>query len=268
MHIVQFDARQKIEHIRLYWDQGSLLKQVDVIGARAKNWPIRDGKDQIRLITKTSTGDQNAAPGTSYSSHAPAASFSRRSTQSSTNEVSANSRSRGSTASATGDPHATLSLFAPRDVNAEPEDSRRSGAPSYARASSAKPPSRDLTDILAAPEDGGPDSPQGRSRSPSKAGSQKNYSRIRLFDHDGPEEAPSPAKETKKYNHFEFGNGEEAAKAKANANGKHQAQWGFEDFVTPDKVKSKPRNPDMRTMSWEDPEEVSHAVEPIVFSAY
>ena len=49
--MVHFDDEQKIVQIRMYWDQGALLKQIDVIGARARNWPIRDGKDQTRLIS-------------------------------------------------------------------------------------------------------------------------------------------------------------------------------------------------------------------------
>ena len=40
--MVHFDKSGKITQIRQYWDQGSLLKQIDVIGARSRNWPIRD----------------------------------------------------------------------------------------------------------------------------------------------------------------------------------------------------------------------------------
>jgi hypothetical protein len=62
---------------------------------------------------------------------------------------------------------------------------------------------------------------------------------------------------TKRYNHFEFGDGEEASETgKPTRNVKHQSQWNFEDFVTPDKPRMKVRTQDKRTMSWEDTEEV------------
>jgi hypothetical protein len=206
--------------------------------------------DQIRLIARSATAEQAVAPEPS---------FSRRSTKSS-DEVVINARSRGSTTSATGDPHASLSLFAPRDPNAE-EDGGRFNGPSYARASSAKPPTRNLTDILGGPEDRAPDTPgpQIRSRSPAKGGASKNYGRIRLFDGQEPTDT-SPERgiktHSKKYNHFDFGDGEEAgADGKSNRNVKHQSQWNFEDFVTPDKPRTKARTQDKRTMKWDDVEE-------------
>lgn len=247
---MQFDANQKISQIRLYWDQGSLLKQVEVIGSRSRNWPIRDGKDQVKLIARSATSEQTATD---------APSFSRRSTKSS-DEVVINPRSRGSTTSATGDPHASLSLFAPRDVTAE-EDDYRSAGPSYARASSAKPPTRNLTDILGGQDERGHGTPSHvRSSSPAKAGASKNYGPIRLFD-EQETSGTSPERGTKgnvkRQNHFEFGDGEEAAApAKPARNIKHQSQWNFEDFVTPDKPKPKVRTQDKRTMSWEETEGV------------
>ena len=47
---MHFDSADKITQIRQYWDQGSLLKQIDVIGARSRNWPIREGSEQAKLI--------------------------------------------------------------------------------------------------------------------------------------------------------------------------------------------------------------------------
>jgi hypothetical protein len=143
-------------------------------------------------------------------------------------------------------------------VNADEDDYRNNG-PSYARASSAKPPTRNLTDILAAPEEGTPS--HKRSSSPAKAGANKNYGPIRLFDDKEPT-GTSPERGTKgntqRYNHFEFGDGEEASDAgKPTRNVKHQSQWNFEDFVTPDKPRVKVRTQDKRTMSWEDTEQVS-----------
>lgn len=49
-HFVSFTANLKIKQIRLSWDQGSLLKGIDIIGKTGRNWPIYEGKDQIKLI--------------------------------------------------------------------------------------------------------------------------------------------------------------------------------------------------------------------------
>lgn len=40
--------------MRIYWDQASLLKEIEVIGARGKNWPIRAGAEQVRLLKTAS----------------------------------------------------------------------------------------------------------------------------------------------------------------------------------------------------------------------
>lgn len=60
IHIVHFDTEQQIKQIRIHWDQASLLRQVEVIGARGRAWPIRDGKDQIRLL-KTAEAERSTA---------------------------------------------------------------------------------------------------------------------------------------------------------------------------------------------------------------
>jgi hypothetical protein len=119
-----------------------------------------------------------------------------------------------------------------------------------------------LTDILGGSEERVPSTPAAHVRSPSpvKAGANKNYGPIRLFDNQEPtDKSPERGTKTnaKKYNHFEFGDGEEAQGDKASRNMKHQSQWNFEDFVTPDKPRPKVRTAqDKRTMSWEDTEEV------------
>lgn len=104
--MVHFDSSQKIQQIRLYWDQGSLLKHVDVIGGRARNWPIHDGKDQAKLIATSVTGTtQSAGPG-------------RPSTQAARDPdevvITTNNttKPRSQSKNVTRDPHASLSLFA------------------------------------------------------------------------------------------------------------------------------------------------------------
>ena len=99
VHIVHFDSADKITQIRQYWDQGSLLKQIDVIGARSRNWPIREGSEQAKLIKSSA---QVAQPDSAPSSRPSTATRGA-------DEVSI--RSRGSTNNAMNDPHASLSLF-------------------------------------------------------------------------------------------------------------------------------------------------------------
>lgn len=136
MHIVNFDADQKIRQIRLYWDQGSLLKQIDVIGARARNWPIRDGKDQARLIESSAglTGEPDAA----------ASSRPRTGSQAQNGAANSGRPHSNSIISATGDPHASLSLFQPRPASPE-----RSFPATIERRTSAKPPPRDYGELFA-----------------------------------------------------------------------------------------------------------------------
>jgi hypothetical protein len=43
----------KIRSIRVYWDQATVLKQLEIVGARGRGWPITDGTTQIDLISKT-----------------------------------------------------------------------------------------------------------------------------------------------------------------------------------------------------------------------
>lgn len=159
MHIVHFDSNQKIQQIRLYWDQGSLLKLVDVIGARARNWPIRDGKDQARLIASSvagmtqSNGFSRPSTATSDSSRDP-------------NEAGVTNKPRSESKNVTRDPHASLALFAPR------EEDEESSQPTIARASkaqSANPPPRDYHDLFVGNySDTSPQPSKPRDMSPTK----------------------------------------------------------------------------------------------------
>lgn len=271
IHIVHFDQEQKISQIRLYWDQGSLLKLVDVIGARARNWPIRDGKDQARLI---------ATSAATFAQPSSAAS-SRRSTTTSggadrvvINERPTSSASR--TSNAMNDPHATLALFQPRDVN---QEGSYSSKPAVQRAQSAKPPPRNLNelfvgDISPSTENGNP--AQTPQKNFAKAGGGRNFQSNRLFDNtqeERPEQTPMSIKtHAKKYDHFEFddGEGDQATPkvrdtARPETRSKHQSQWDFQDFVTPDKVGTKVLPNNARHFGWSDDEaETSPVRRPVV----
>ena len=236
--MVHFDASSKIQQIRLYWDQGSLLKLVDVIGSRGRNWPIKDGKEQIRLITSTASATSMEAPikqmGDMSIPHTP------RPKKNPTN-----------------DPHTSLSLFDPRDETEAPE----LASPSIAPRASAKPPPRDYQELFVG--NGSDQSPAASERtvSPSKsnhiapkAGAGKNYHPSRLFDVEEPELSVngSPTKSPEKYlsphpskyNHFEFDDSHHEPTpqpAKPRQKTKHQSLWDFEDFATSAKITQKER---------------------------
>ena len=144
------------------------------------------------------------------------------------------------------------------------------------KAQSAKPPPRDYHDLFVGeqspetPQDGPPSPKKESLMSPpvgAKGGAGKSYKPSRLFDteENNPSTPKSPEKgnymkpHPMKYNHFEFGNGDDAPALKADRpKTKHQSQWDFEDFVTPQKphVKSRPGNQDKRHFGWEDDEPI------------
>jgi hypothetical protein len=229
-----------------------LLKQLNVIGSRGRNWPLHDGKDQLRLISS------------SAASVGPGEAASRRSTVSrgSNNDVRSHS---SSITSATGD-RRELSLFQPRE-EAEQLTPKKNG-PLVAPRISAKPPTRNLTDILSGTENEMPPpaTPSERPRSPRKdsnegaprIGATKNYHPIRLFEDEDTDQF-NPEKSVKtnpnKYKHFEFGNGEGAVPIKnLNDRAKHSSQWDFADFSTPAKPKVQVRTQDSRNFGWSEDE--------------
>lgn len=264
MHIVSFDDQGKIAQIRQSWDQGALLKAVEVIGRSGRNWPIRDHTEQLRALTTCIKSPDVAI--------ASADSFDAR------------SRSRGSS-NAMRDPHASLELFASRE--------QREQAPERVVSPYAgtRPRERSITQILGEESDDEEGSAtRGRSQSPSKAiapkaGAGKNYKPNRLFTEeeedeetpgrgrsmpvapkaggkkfqpnrlfDAEQESPEPdtppnskAKTDRvrrphptKYNHFEFGDPEDPPKIdpatdRSRSRSKHDSSWSFDDFVTPQK---------------------------------
>lgn len=284
---------------------------MDVIGSRARNWPIRDGKDQARLIASSSAvASQNNVPNrTDARNGLP--------TQ---NEKSTTNKSITSGKNVTGDPHASLSLFTSQDTSRETSHHPAAVAP----RASAKPPPRDYRDLFASNEsdslpaenvsvsspqkenkgqkaqsskppprdyhelfvgnesDASPvakskqASPQKENRPTtpgaiaSKGGAGKNFQPSRLFENENPQPGtPGTPVESgekfikphpKKYNHFELGEGnEDGGTGRAiptRPKTKHQSQWDFEDFNTPEKVPQKIRGQDVRHFGWSDDEPI------------
>lgn len=276
IHIVSFDAQGKIAQIRQSWDQGALLKQIDVIGRSGRNWPIRDGADQTKLIATAVGITKEIAANAAPSKALPV-------------------RSRGSSETVKRDPHASLDLFAPRE---ELESATANVISPYA---GVRPRQRDISEILSM--DGSDETPRAvispyagrrprqrsfteiigddddeeydettdtsydgtssrvRSRSPSrviapKAGAAKKFQPVRLFqtddsadvdvEDDSPDDGKKPQRfyrpNPKKYDHFDFADGSDpqdapqsGASLEAVGKSKHDSQWSFDDFVTPQK---------------------------------
>lgn len=236
VHVVGFDADGRIAQIRLYWDQGTLLKQVEAIGRTGRNWPIREGKKLVEAVKASVNAAGQASNGSAGSS------------KRNQHDVVVNQHKREESVSAMRDPHASLSLFAPRDPN---EDTGSSyNGPKVAPRPSAKPAPRDYGDLFV-----GEETPKNSTRSSSptkiegravKAGAGKNNIGNRLFDEDESAGHGTPlGKKTyqQKYNHFAFGNGEDApSDSRPSSNKdkrKSQATFSFEDFATPPKVTEK-----------------------------
>ena len=251
--MVHFDNEQKISQIRLYWDQGSLLKQVEVMGRSAKNWPIRDGKDQARLIASSASA--------LVRSGAPTASSRRSNASRGQDDVTITERpttgrsSRSSTTNAMNDPHASLSLFERREESEDiPVPSSR---PIAQRVQSAKPPPREYSELFVGENVA---SPSPGDRIPKKNGGGKSFKANRLFDDEETVPTPMSVKtSTKKYNHFDFGEGEDAeatpkVRESRQVKSKHQSQWDFDDFVTPEKTKPKVLGQAVRHFGWSDDE--------------
>jgi hypothetical protein len=241
--MVTFDASGKIIQVRQNWDQGSLLKLIDVIGKTGRNWPIQDGKDQIKLIT-SSVKSAGKSPIEGARPPDP-------------KEII--NKLRENSTNVTRDPHASLSLFAPRDQNVE-----NSLPAVVAPRASAKPPPRDYSELFVGNDSDNPPSTaaspvnkatRDQTESPSKfsagiapkGGAGRNYQPIRLFETDENSPVrPSPERDQfyrpnpKKYQHFDLADSsdpQDAPKpAPAPVKTKHGSQWTFDDFMTPDKV--------------------------------
>ncbi|KAL7786192.1 hypothetical protein V8C37DRAFT_392836 [Trichoderma ceciliae] len=245
MHIVTFDDDGKISQIRQQWDQGSLLKQLEIIGKSGRNWPIKDGREQLSLI-QSCIKSSGFVPAQAQNGNA------------------ANAKSRNSSTNIMRDPHASLHLFGSREEaeNAEPSNV----VSPYA---GQKPKQRAFTDILTDEPQHWDDDAKRRSMSPAKIGAGKNVQPIRIFDgqqhpeEDSDDEQKPPQyirAHPSKYQHFALGDGsEESEDSQSNATAssaaaprgksKHDSQWSFEDFTTP--VRAKPArgqgsNPDAR----------------------
>ncbi|CAK7266155.1 hypothetical protein SEPCBS119000_001882 [Sporothrix epigloea] len=278
IHFVLFDAEGRITQIRQSWDQGALLKQIDVIGKSGRNWPISDAAEQAKLIAAAVT-----ASGSSGTKVAPVVT-----------NATLPVRQRGM--SGVRDPHASLELFVPReemealstavvapyagvrphqrdvtDILRDTPSADDVAAAVVSPFAGSRPHQRSFSDILGdeADEEADNDLTEGspsargrvsraRSRSPTKtiapkAGSHKNFQAPRLFEADEAAatavDSNSPTGERfyrpdpKRYDHFDFADGSDPQDAPRAGTAfddlpktKHNSQWSFEDFTTPQKA--------------------------------
>ncbi|KAF7594955.1 hypothetical protein BBP40_007763 [Aspergillus hancockii] len=252
VHIVRFNSQNQIQQVKVYWDQASLLKQVEVIGSRSRGWPIRDGKDQSRLIKAAASSAPVDPPPERVPAHK------EENGDSHSNVTSPGKRY-------IKDPHAAESLEAllsPGKDRADPVRPPRAPA-------SAKPPQRDLSELFVAHEDDQePDASPSRGKPIApKIGAGKNYRASRIFDDDdtvatAPGEKPQQIAyraHPKRFDHFELGadNSEREIKPKTSRPVSSQGkgpQWNFEDFVTPEKPTRQLRGQELRSFSVSDEE--------------
>ncbi|OQE91292.1 hypothetical protein PENNAL_c0010G00049 [Penicillium nalgiovense] len=272
VHIVHFDANQQIKQIRIYWDQASLLKQVEIIGARGRQWPVRDGKDQVRLLRNAETA--RSAPSQPSSQNA---------------ETKLPHRSSSPAKRRIKDPYAAESLtelLSPSKEVAEIES--RAEPPRPASSNKSKRYTQDpygagsLTEILS-PTKKVP-APVAPYAPASGRPAVRNFSDIFMKDDDVPDSptkskpraprvfeeeekaGPGPVDEDRhfyksaagKYDHFEIGgdNSEREMKAEVKqANPKQSTHWDFDDVETPAKGSRPARGHEVRHFGFGDNEE-------------
>lgn len=262
-----------------------MLKQTDIIGKSGRNWPINDGKEQVRLISNNSiesTSTSNTA------SSAPISSQEVRGRTEAQEEVENGSAARGSSPSKkfVKDPHTSLDLFSPHPTQ---EPNAQAYENVIAPRASARPPPREMSELFAAghedlqPSNQNGDSPKkaihDKVIAPKGAGSKK-FLPSRLFDEDEEVQTPKAYKSNPaKYDHFDLGESlendplqfksggrieKESAPLVAKTN-KHGSQWGFADFYTPQKLAQRVRGQDVVHINWQDnePQETPAPVKPV-----
>lgn len=245
VHIVNFE-KGLIKQARLHWDQSNILKQLNVIGRSGRNWPIRDGAEQVRSITDSLSHQTSTS---SLGINAPVES---------TNGIPVKSTATNGTTPSRQDPHTSLHLFNPESTPKEVQvRAPRSNSGAF------RPPSRDLESIIG-------DSDQREVSKPLPPKARSSFSKGQTFElgeHNEQDTAETPKNwektkllDPKKYNHFEFGDGEEAkteALKPKLQQGKGASSWDFEDFVTPEKKPVKFRKDDVRHFGWSDDDEAA-----------
>ncbi|KAI1905637.1 hypothetical protein LOZ12_006735 [Ophidiomyces ophidiicola] len=252
IHIAHFDSDSKISQIRIFWDQGALLKQVDIIGPRHYNWPIRDGTEQSRLaissismaakaLMKRNIKMQQDSPPkitSDQSPHPPPPPFGLLDGPHSSEAEPVISAALITPQK--GDQCQNRSLSTPK-VTSRILEHFEFGEAKAPPPSAKYPKTYDHFEF-------------GEAKAPARVEVAKT-SRVQNHFEFG-EEPPERTKPTKEAIHFELG---EASPSSTTSHipvrprsSKHESQWDFEDFVTPAKPCQKTRAQDIRHFTWSD----------------
>ncbi|KAJ6009964.1 hypothetical protein N7522_004980 [Penicillium canescens] len=266
MHIVTF-VNNEIKQIRIYWDQGSLLKQVEVIGARGRAWPIRDGKDQIRCV-KTAANESStpsfssstqrelpqrpASPGKRHIKD-PYAAESLTDLLSPSKEAAALEMGDSPPRSASAAKRYTKDPYGAGSLNELLSPSKKAAEPMrpYAQSSS-RPPQRNISELFLKDDDI-PDSPsKPQRRVPKIIDDEEDNAGLGPVDENRSFYKTLPGK----YSHFEIGGDNNS-----NREIQHETRpsktyttphWEFDDFATPKKPSRAPRGEEVRHFGFEN----------------
>ncbi|KAK6338195.1 hypothetical protein TWF730_002269 [Orbilia blumenaviensis] len=240
VHIVQFEDGV-IKQIRQYWDQACLLKQLGVIGKSGKNWPIRAGDEQVKLIKASVNSVAESAVDASEPS------------------TSTRPSSKGSNQSG----RESIQLFAPREI--DDGDVFKSSVPARG---SIKPPGRQLHEII------GEEGDAAVVTHTPKAGFGTGPRRTFFVGQEIDESHSTPDRKINvhsgKFKHFELEHNPEkdaetpkpAAPKRTSVYSKAGSSWDFADFATPEKRPTKVSSKQARTFTWSDNEEDTSPVQP------
>lgn len=262
IHIVHFDSENQIKQIRIHWDQASLLREVEVIGARGRAWPIRDAKDQIRLLKSSATArsttavapqtQQTTPPRRSDSPHKrytkdPYAADSLTELLSPSKEMAElEARAHPPTKPTSAGKRYTQDPYGAGSLNEILSPSKKApAAVAPFQPSASRPSTRNFSDIFVKDDDT-PDSPSKPQR------------RAPRVPEEGEEESShGPVDEDRhfyktvagKFSHFEIGADNSARETKfepEHTNSYHKNNWDFDDFTTPTKNTRAPRGQEVR----------------------
>ena len=267
IHIVHFDTEHQIKQIRIHWDQACLLRQVEVIGARGRAWPIRDGKDQIRLL-KTAVTERSTAAVPAQETQLPV-------------------RSSSPSKRRIKDPYAAESLddlLAPDKEAAEREARAEPSKPSFAGKRYTRDPygAGSLNEILSPSKQ--PPAPVAPFAPASGRPAARNFSDIFVKDDDVPESPSRPQRRAPrvpeedesgqgpvdedrnfyktipgKFSHFDIGGDNPDREIKEETRSQHSniyrsKKWDFGDYETPVKNTRAPRGEEVRHVDLSDDE--------------
>lgn len=238
--------------MRVYWDQGVLLKVVGVIGKRS--WPLGDPKEQLRLLKSAaeakssppplappnnSSRELPARPGSPGKRHIkdPYAANSLYALLSPSKQEAASGRDEPPRPSSPGKRH-TRDPYAADSLTELLSPSKADAAVVHPYAPSTKQPApRDYGDLFV-DEDAPPTPSKAEKPVAPKAGSKVEENRI--FSNginEGQDRVPYKSN-PRRFDHFEIGGDNadlEVKEMSQRGNSRHQSQWGFGDFTTPQK---------------------------------